>query len=240
MQIAAESHAPKYARIADVLRQRIARGVWPKAARVPTNDDLAQEFGVSRVTIRQAVDILTREGLLEAQQGRGTFVRERPREGRWLSVQTSLDALGEMYSGTRPQILNISESEAHPPLLPGDGTPAEGYVYMKRVHFRDDAPYCVIAIYLDKAIFDTAPEAFRSDVVIPLLMERGAAQIAKAWQTLVIGSADLDAARLLNVPLGSPIVEVRRVFNDGTGRVIYLGEVTYRGDFVRIDMNLKP
>lgn len=235
-----DSHTPKYAQVADTLRQRIARGMWEKGARVPTNEDLAREFAVSRVTVRQAVEILAREGLLEARQGRGTFVLERPAQERWLAVETSLDALAEMYRDTRPQILNICESEDRPPLLPADGTPAARYAYMRRVHFRDDAPYCVIAIHLAKDIFDSDPEGFRGNVVIPLLVDRGAGAIARAWQTLTIGTADLDVAGHLGVPPGSPTVEVRRVFNDQAGRVTYLGQVIYRGDFVRIDMDLKP
>lgn len=233
-------HTPKYAQVADTLRQRIARGVWETGARVPTNEDLAQEFGVSRVTVRQAVEMLAREGLLSAQQGRGTFVLARPPQERWLAVETSLDALAEMYRDTRPEILNISEAEATAPLVPADGMPARRYVSMQRVHFRDNAPYCVISIYLDKDVFDSDPEGFRGNVVIPLLVQRGEACIARARQTLTIGTADLDIARHLNVPPGSPIVQVRRVFNDRKGRVTYLGEVVYRGDFVRIDMDLKP
>ncbi|WP_349645060.1 UTRA domain-containing protein [Bradyrhizobium sp. Leo121] len=50
-----------------------------------------------------------------------------------------------------------------------------------------------------------------------------------------MGTADLEASKLLEVPLGSPVAEVRRVFNTASDRVIYLGEVTYRGDFIRID-----
>ena len=74
MILDAESHIPKYAQIAETLRQRIARGIWPHGSRLPGNETLAAEFSVSRVTIRQAVDLLTREGILEAQQGRGTFI----------------------------------------------------------------------------------------------------------------------------------------------------------------------
>ena len=51
---------------------------------------------------------------------------------------------------------------------------------------------------------------------------------------------DLEAARLLQVPLNSPVAEVRRVFTTADRTVIYLGEVTYRGDFIRIDMDLRP
>ncbi len=57
---------------------------------------------------------------------------------------------------------------------------------------------------------------------------------------LTIGTADLEVARLLGVPVNAPVAEVRRVFRDETGRVIYLGEVTYRGDAIHVEMNLKP
>ena len=56
MQLAPESHVPKYAQIADAIRQRISRGIWPVGIRLPANEELAREFGVSRITIRQAVD----------------------------------------------------------------------------------------------------------------------------------------------------------------------------------------
>ena len=62
----------------------------------------------------------------------------------------------------------------------------------------------------------------------------------RARQTLTIGTADVEVARLLQVPLNSPVAEVRRVFTAADRSVIYLGEVTYRGDFVRIEMDLRP
>jgi GntR family transcriptional regulator len=64
--------------------------------------------------------------------------------------------------------------------------------------------------------------------------------ISSARQTLTIGTADLEVARLLQVPLNSQVAEVRRVFTTADRTVIYLGEVTYRGDFIRIDMDLRP
>lgn len=64
--------------------------------------------------------------------------------------------------------------------------------------------------------------------------------IARARQRLTIGIADVDEAAHLRVPVNSPIARVRRVFNAPDGTVIYLAEVTYRGDFVRLDMEMKP
>jgi GntR family transcriptional regulator len=240
MDLIADSHVPKYAQIADIFRQRIARGTWSKGFRLPANEVLALEFGVSRVTIRQAVDLLSRDGVIEAQQGRGTFVTGTLKQDRWLRVETTLSDLVDVYRDTSPEIINISEGRIDAPLLPADGKPAEKYVFMRRVHSRKKQPYCVISIYLDERIFRRYPKRFRNQTVIPILNDLKDPAIAQARQTLTIGTADLEVARFLNIPLNSPVAEVRRVFTIADGTVIYLGEVTYRGDFVRIDMDLRP
>lgn len=240
MDLITDSHVPKYAQIADIFRQRIARGIWTQGLRLPANEMLAAEFGVSRVTIRQAVDLLARDGIIQAQQGRGTFITGRPKQDRWLKVETTLSDLAEVYRDTTPEIINISESRAGAPLFPEDGKPAANYVFMRRVHSRDKQPYCVISIYLDENIFRKSPRRFRKETVIPILKDLRDPAIASARQTLTIGTADLEAAKLLQVPLNSPVAEVRRVFATADRTVIYLGEVTYRGDFIRIDMDMRP
>jgi GntR family transcriptional regulator len=111
---------------------------------------------------------------------------------------------------------------------------------MRRVHSRNDAPYCVISIYLAEQVFRKAPKRFRNETVIPILKDMRDPAISTARQTLTIGTADVEVARLLGVPLNSPVADVRRVFAAADQTVIYLGEVTYRGDFVRIDMDLRP
>ena len=132
---------------------------------------LAAEFGVSRVTIRQAVDLLARDGIIEARQGRGTFITGTLKQDRWLKVETTLSDLAEVYRDTSPEIINISESRTDAPLLPEDGKPAAHYVFMRRVHSRDKRPYCVISIYLDEKIFRKSPKRFRKETVIPILKD---------------------------------------------------------------------
>ena len=234
------SRIPRYLQLADLMRQRIVRGQWTQGQKLPSLEALVAEFGVARVTVRQAVELLARENLVSPQQGRGTFVTARPAGTRWLKVQTSLDALAQVYRDTRPEIVNVDESITEAPLVPEDGIAAERYVFMRRVHSRDGRPYCVINIYLDEAIFRRQPERFRHETVIPLLAALSSGGIARARQVLTIGTADMEVARLLQVPLNAPVADVRRIFVDENGRVIYLGEVTYRGDFVHVEMDLKP
>ena len=121
-----------------------------------------------------------------------------------------------------------------------DGNPARRYHFMKRVHSRDGVPYCVISIYLDNRIFRMAATRFRRETVVPVLLELPRVKIARASQTLAVSSADVEVAGHIGIPVNSPVAEVRRVCVDPEGIVIYLGLVTYRGDFVRLEMDLTP
>lgn len=230
----------RYMQLAELLRQRIARGELVVGDRLPSLEELTKEFGVSRITVRQAMELLSREGLVLPQRGRGTYVTGRPVRTQWLKVQTSLADLARSYHDTRPEIVNIDESMARAPLVADDGIPAERYVFMRRIHSRDDQPYCIINIYLDERIFRRHPERFRTETVITILMAMKRGGVIKARQVLTIGAADMEIAPLLHIPISAPVAHVRRVFTDVANRVIYLGQVTYRGDFVHLDMDLMP
>lgn len=231
--------SPRYLQIADLMRQRLARGHWAVGDKLPSLDVLVEEFAVARATVRQAVELLARQGLVSPERGRGTFVKAQPRRGQWLKVQTSLEDLAATYRDDQPEIVSSDESTMHAPLRADDGIPAEQYVYMRRVHSKAGEPYCVINIYLAEHIFRQHPQRFRTETVIPILNSMQQGGVAHARQVLTISTADVEVARLLQVPVNTPVAEVRRVFTDDRGRVIYLGEVTYRGDFIHLEIDLK-
>ena len=116
---------PRYAQLADLLRARIARGQWRPGDQLPTLEELTQEFDVAREQLDGLAHGHAREGLLSAQQGRGTFVtaspaaRERP-----LRLQTSLAELAEVYRHDKPRLTLLEEAAAMPMLDPADGKPA--------------------------------------------------------------------------------------------------------------------
>ena len=231
---------PRYAQLSALLRRRIERGMWAAGAQLPTLEALTAEFNVARVTARQAIGLLAREGLVSSQRGRGTFVTGTPARRDSLPLATTLAALADLYRDDEPKLTLIEETAARPRLLPDDGVPAKRYHYLRRVHSRDGDPYCVISIYLDERVFRKAPTRFRRHTVIPVLLELRGVEISQAWQTLSISTAEFDVARLIGVPVNSPVAEVRRVCRDADGIVIYLGEVTYRGDYIHLEMDLKP
>jgi GntR family transcriptional regulator len=231
---------PRYVQLADVMRHRIKRGVWPHGQMLPSIEKLMEEFDVARVTVRQAIQLLAGEGLLSPQRGRGTFVTAEPGAERRLLVQTTLNDLVEMYRGDTPDLSNIIESRKQPILKERDGIAAPGYYHMRRVHSREGERYCVVSIYIDERVFALAPDRFRNEVVIPLFASLPGIEIAKAHQTLNIAAADIEAAENLQIPVNTPVAEIRRVFTGPDGAVIYLGEATYRGDYIHLEMDLMP
>ena len=231
---------PRYAQLAGIFRQRIARNRWPPGTRLPTLEALMREFEVARVTVRQAMELLARDGLVSAERGRGTFVTAQPSRRRGLMLETSLQALADVYRNDTPNLTLIEEAAASPTLSETDGKAAARYRFMRRVHSRDGEAYCVISIYLDERVFRMAPRRFRRETVVPVLLDLPRVAIGRAWQTLEIGTADVTVARHLHIAVNAPVAEVRRVCQDRHGTVIYLGEVTYRGDYIHLEMDLKP
>jgi GntR family transcriptional regulator len=234
------SPIPRYIQLADIFRQRIARGVWPEGEMLPSIEKLMDEFSVARVTVRQAVKLLSGEGLVSPHRGRGTLINEVPARERSLCVQTTFAGLVDMYRDDKPVLTNLAESDASPALREGDGIAAPSYFHMRRVHAREGVKYCVISMFIDDRIFRKAPSRFRNEVVLPLLFSLPGANIASARQTMHISRADVEVATLLEVPVGEPMADVRRVLVGPDHTVIYLAEVNYRGDYIHLDMNLKP
>jgi GntR family transcriptional regulator len=109
------SRIPLYVQLANALRRRIEDGQWEPSQKISTLEELEKEFQVARVTVRQAVDLLHKEGLVHRQQGRGTFVAERIRDKRWLKLETTWPALIATIKDNVPRMISVKNPPAHPP-----------------------------------------------------------------------------------------------------------------------------
>lgn len=231
---------PLYLQVADILRGRINRHEWPAGTLIPTLETLANEFKVARVTARQAVQLLAREGLLAPRRGFGTVVTKADDAPNIVIMKTSLESLAAMYETTSAKILTFDESHAMPSVASGVGNLGRSYVYMRRLHFTKAKPYAVISLYLLQEVFNRAPDKFRSRAVIPqLLRMKRTVRIERAHQTMSIGTADPESARLLEISVGTPVAHVTRVFLDRHDGILYYAEVLYRGDWVKWEIELQ-
>jgi len=233
-----DSQGPLYLQIATLIRRRIRKGHWQPGERIPSLDVLAKELGVALVTVRQAVGVLEEEGFLWRKQGKGTFVSDDPGHTRWLHLKSDWSSLIQHLEGKKPRLLKVADGDRQPVLGHHEGKAAPAYHYMRRVHSVDGVPYAVIDIYLDRRCYVKAPKEFDSTMVIPVLESLPDVEINDVRQIFSFSTADIETATLLEIPVNAPIGDVRRVLIDRNGCAVYVGETLYRGDFVKLEVNL--
>jgi GntR family transcriptional regulator len=221
------------------MRSRILSGKWAPGEQLPNLQQLAATFKVTPVTARHAVSRLADENLVWCQQGKGTFVTEELGLQRSLTLATDWEALVTLLRGTVPTLLDMADHRLPTNFDQIEGTPAEAYQYLHRVHTMHGTPYCVIEIYLDKNLYRKNPTAFQQKTALSLLHDDPEVIIGSAWQHVCIGTADMETAQLLEVALDAPVAYVRRVVLDSRRRIIYIGDVVYRGDFLNLHIKLR-
>jgi GntR family transcriptional regulator len=234
----ARSRIPLYIQVAFALRQRIETGQWLPGQKISTLEELEREFEVARVTVRQAVELLQDEGLVLRQQGRGTFVADKLQDKRWLRLETTWQSLVTPIKDNVLRIIKVDDPPARPRLTEGEGKFAKEYVYLRSLQLKDGAPYSLVNLHLDRAIYDRNPKSFLTHSALPILATLKAAEIESAHQTLVIGNADPGTASLLQVPLGAPTAECHCVVTNRKGVAIYVAEIIYRNDCVKLYIEL--
>jgi GntR family transcriptional regulator len=234
----ARSAVPLYIQIASALRQRVESGYWQPRQKISTLEELEQEFEVARVTVRLAIELLEEEGLVHRQQGRGTFVADTVQDKHWLRLETSWESLVAPIKENIPRIIKVDNPPPFPILTEDDGRLAREYAFLRSVQLKNDAPYAVVNLHLDRRIYDRDPDAFQTHTVLPILANLDGIKISHAHQTLVIGTADPDTASLLQVPLGAPTAECRCVVKNHEGIAIYVADIVYRNDCVKLYIDL--
>ena len=232
------SRVPLYIQVASVMRRRIETNHWVPGQKISTLVELEREFEVARVTVRQAIDVLREEGLLHSQQGRGTFVAETSIPRHWIKLATSWNVLVGAIKDNVPKRIKVENPRPFPTLQTGEGIPARKYVFMRSVQYKDNEPYGLVNVHLADDIFRRAPEEFRQHPALSVLASLKSIEVDEAHQTIVIGSADPEAAEHLHVALGSPIAECRCIVIDERGIAIYAADIVYRGDAIKMHIDL--
>jgi GntR family transcriptional regulator len=231
--------APKYSRLKVKLLAMIG-GLEPGSA-IPTERELCTLYGVSRTTVRQALQELVHEGQLYRRQGRGTFVAP-PKLVQTMQLKghtEEMEAQG-LRPGSRP--LSAGDVAASPELAAffglAEGAPVHRIV---RVRLVDDEPIALQTVYLDAARFGDVGESLTGWVSLyRLLRDRYDTQIAGGEETVEAGAADTATAELLNVEAGAPLLVLHRRSWEADGRPIEWSESLYRGDRYRMAVRLAP
>lgn len=218
---------PRYLQVAAVFRALVERGVLRAGEALPSERDLSMVTGLSRVTVRRAVETLLLEGVLSRRHGSGTFVARRIEQPLSILAGFSEDM---RHRGSRPGSVWIGKVLTHPSpkeaLALGVG-PDEKVVRLLRVRTADDEPLSVETAVVPAA-FLPSPDLVGTSLY-GALAERGV-RPAHGVQRLHAALAGPDEARLLMIPAGSAILRIERRAFLANGRPVEFTTAAYRGD----------
>ncbi|TDH35253.1 GntR family transcriptional regulator [Pseudohoeflea suaedae] len=232
------SRVPLYAQVASVMRQRIDSGFWTQGSKISTLEELEAEFGVARVTIRQAIELLREEGLLDAQQGRGTFVSGKPKHNRWLNIANDFDTMVSLVKDNVIERVYVEENVDAPKISKDEGKLAPEYTFLRSVQYNDGKPFSVVNLFLEQNLFVRDRKKFSHSAALPRLIEMDDIKIVHAHQVLTIGVATPETAELLKIGLGEPTADCQLTLVDANGIAIYIAHIHYHKDCFALRVDL--
>ena len=224
--------APLHAQVKNTLRARILDGTYAPLSQLPSESELGAAFGVSRITLRQALGALQREGLIYTLQGKGSFV-SRPKAFQNVS---SLMGFAESMSAQGHEVLNqlrglrfiAAEREVARRLGLEDGAPV---AEIRRVRLLDRAPVSLELTYVPAAIGRKLAQAdlVTRDIFLILENECGL-PLGNADMKIDATLADAELAEALGMSEGAPVLRIERLTHDAQGRPIDFEYLHFRAD----------
>lgn len=234
---------PLYHQVALLLRTEIAEGVYEVGSRIPTESDLGQRFSVSRITIRQAVENLVQDGILERKQGRGTFVVSTPRRDTVTELAGTLDVVESLAENTEVRL--IAATFVVPPTsvarqLQIDPLRDDTALKVTRVRLAHGLPFEYLTNWVAPPWSSRVNlEALKVHSLVASLKQAGVT-LDEADQVISATLATPETGVWLEAPAGSPLLKGYRVYYAQT-RPLMILESLYRPDryAYRVRLSLK-
>jgi GntR family transcriptional regulator len=202
---------------------------------IPSERQLAGDLGVSRLTVRAALDDLVREGYLMRRRGAGTFVAE-PKVAKGMTISSFSDDMRQrgLAPGSRTLELQIVPAGARLGRIL-HVSPAEPVIVAKRLRLADGEPMAIELLHVRESLLPglTATD-LEEDSFYDLLPRRYGIEIVGGEQTVEPTVTDDEESEILGVPLHSPALLFERITRAPGGEIVEFTVSTYRGDRYRI------
>jgi GntR family transcriptional regulator len=218
MEIDRKVHLPLHAQVEESLVRSMADGALPPSTRLPSEDSLVERYGVSRTTIRTAIQSLIARGLVEIRRGRGTFVTQPVVTQELTQLTGFIEDLQTLGRGPSAQVLDrrivaASETVARQLSLQRGTAVAR----IQRLRLADGVPLSFDETYL--------PQDLEHQSSTPLM---------EAEYRVAAVASHGTVARALGIIPGSPIFLIERTTHSDNHRPVDYERLYYRGDHIRI------
>ncbi|RDG36489.1 GntR family transcriptional regulator [Streptomyces corynorhini] len=221
----------RYHHIADDLRRLIAAGTWPVGERLPAEQELAARYRVSTPTLRNALEVLQSEGLVEKRHGAGNFVRRPGQRLTYASERSANAAVSVGLSVSHDRNTVKADGRLALLLAVRVGSPLTEYAF---IGHQGASPRSLARVYVPYAVarlgaVDRSEVSPWGDDVRDLLMAAGV-RAAATTERVTARFPTGDEAQLLHITRRSPVLAVERVSTDSGGRVVEGALLVLPGD----------
>nr|WP_307844526.1 GntR family transcriptional regulator [Actinospica acidithermotolerans] len=237
MDIDRASPVPLYFQLASRIEQAIGDGTLRPGARLENEIALGDRLGLSRPTVRRAIQELVAKGLLVRRRGLGTQVVQRP-----LTRKVELTSLyDDLQQGSRhpaTELLSRAEigaDERIAEILSVE--PGSPILHIRRLRSADEVPLAVLENFLPAEFVDISAEDLRSRGLYQLLRARGTT-MSVARQRIGARSATLEESKLLDIRARGPVLTMDRTAFSNNGKAIEYGHHCYRPDLYAFETTL--
>lgn len=222
---------PRYHQIINYFQTLIENGKIHEGSQMPTEQEIGQLFGVSRNTVRQALDGLVQSGYVYKIQGKGTFVSYRKADmqlNHLSGFSEEMRAQGMEPSTVLVEITHMLPSEFVAEMLQIDVL--QQIYYMVRLRCADGVPMAVEKVHVPFHRFVGLENHDLSGSMYALLKDEYGCECARGTQNIRAGAATAEDAKLLNIPVGFPVLCISRTTYSSDGVPFEYVSSVYRGD----------
>lgn len=223
---------PLYYQLENILREKIKSGEYEPGDHFPTEDQLVQSYQVSRITVRQALTSLEKDGLITRKRGKGSFVTEKQNQLEPMKLTGMFEDIIAMGVKTKTRIINFGF--VHPPQRIIDSLELNGdakVLRVERIRLIKGAPVSYTISYIPP---DLAKKISIKDLtihpILNVLEKKCKVKISRGFQIIEATVADSRIASFLDVMTGAPLLKIERTVFDTHQRPVEYILILYRSD----------
>lgn len=228
--------SPLYHQVYVVLREQLLSGAHDSLQPLPSEPALAERFAVSRITIRKTLEHLEREGLVRRVRGVGTFPTRRATAGARENISGYLDNLISYEKTTTADMLAWEEAEPSPHVAAALGT--DRCLKIVRLRRYQGRPISFTTLHVPPGVAAKLDPVAAEGIPIIEAIERAGIQAERTDQAITAIPAAETVAEKLGVPVGSPLICMRRLMRDGDHQPVLHQESLYAPDQFEYRMSL--
>ncbi|MGE6376709.1 GntR family transcriptional regulator [Peribacillus muralis] len=238
--IDANKNVALYLQVKEILVKRIQEKVWKANALIPTEQELMQEFDVSRTTLRQAISILVQDGLLEKKQGRGTIVKPQPLIGGSLGKLKGLaEEVTERGLTPNSKLLRADfKKDLYYETSMLQLADEEEVCVIERVRFADDVPIAIERSCWPVHIGKIINKHDLNNAKFYDILEENEIFLKRAKEKICAINATIYEADLLGIRGGEALLEMTRLSFGFDDKPLEFTITKYRSDKYHYDIDL--